>query len=239
MLASISGSRAVLVLAALSLAASAALAQHSQTRDLAGFDSITVGGNVDLVIRQGGDFSVEVITEDAEDLARVITEVNDGTLEIHQREPGGWFNFDFIHSSVEVAVTMPELRALRTSGASDTRTDGDLSGERLEIRASGGSDLRLALDVDELIVRTSGGSDAIFSGRTGLLEARSSGGSDLQAAELTARVAELRGSGGSDMMVAVTDRLEARASGGSDIIYSGNPSETDIDSSGGADVVKR
>ncbi len=83
--------------------------------------------------------------------------------------------------------TLPELRRLHASGGSDATTEGDIAGDQLEILVSGGSDVRMDVDVEQLIVETSGGSDATFMGRVGSLEARSSGGSDLQAARLTAR----------------------------------------------------
>ena len=241
-MASIFGSRALLSIAAAQLLAVAAFADTTESRDLANFDAIEVGGNVDLVIRQGRNFVVEVSADDAEDLERLITEVENGTLRIYQeQEPGGWFRFGWFQDQggADVVVTLPELRRLRTSGGSDTTSDGDLAGELLEVRASGGSDVRIDVDVEQLVVRTSGGADATFMGRVGALEARSSGGSDIEASKLTAREATLRSSGGSDMIVAVTDRLVARASGGSDIIYSGNPAETDIDESGGSDIVPR
>lgn len=228
-------------IALVQLISAGAFARSTQTRAHDNFQAIDVAGNVNLVIRQGSDFSVEVSANEDEDLERVITEVRNGTLRIRQ-EPvrRGWFNFGFFGSGdVEVAVTLPQLVGFEASGGSDVRSEGVLTGELLGIEASGGADLRIDVEVDRLIVHTSGGSDTWLSGSADLLEARTSGGSDLVARGLSVRSADLRSSGGSDMFVAVTDSIVARASGGSDIMYTGNPAQTDLDSSGGADIMHR
>ena len=56
-----------------------AYAQQTETRPLADFTSVAVGGGIDLFLRQGDRFVVEVSSED---LADIVTEVHTGTLEI-------------------------------------------------------------------------------------------------------------------------------------------------------------
>jgi len=216
-----------------------AVAQTSEVRELPAFDAIDVGGSVDLVVRQGSEFRVTVTAEDGE-LADLVTEVDRGTLQIHhkQQQQRSLFGFNRV-GDYEVDVTLPRLRALDAHGGVDVRVDGTISGERLEIDASGAADLNLAVDVTELEVNTSGGSDITLVGSATRFNARSSGGSDLMANGMTVESADIRSSGGSDVMLDVTDSLVAHASGGSDIVYSGNPAAVDVHSSGGADVVRR
>jgi len=220
-----------LILVSLQLGASMASAQDREARDLEGFDSIAVGGGVDVYLRQGDGFRVEV------DSARIDTDVRGGTLVVGRRASlFGWFSFG---DSGAVYVTLPTLVSVTASGGSDVESEGRISGSELEIRASGGSDVALEVAVERLSVQTSGGSDVRLSGSALSASFESSGGSDLDARDLRASAANLRSSGGSDMSVTVVESLVARASGGSDISYAGTPASVDVESSGGADVTRR
>lgn len=217
------------------LAASTAGAQQRESRPLAGFDAIEVGGGIDLSLRQGGSFSVEVETDD--ELAEIVTEVRGNTLTIRRKSS---FNFfDWGGDAGSVSVTMPTLVSLAASGGSDVRTEGTFTSDRLEIVASGGSDVSIDVAAGTLEAETSGGSDLTLSGSARMASVRSSGGSDLNASRLTADEADVQSSGGSDLAIGVRERIVGNASGGSDITYTGNPQTVDVDSNGGSDVRHR
>lgn len=208
-------------------------AQQTETRPLAGFNSVAVGGGIDLVLRQGERFVVEVSSDD---LADIVTEVRAGTLEIRRPKRSSFFDWSD-HGSVR--VTLPSLVSLTASGGSDVETEGTFSGDRLQLVASGGSDLAIDVSVTTLDVKASGGSDVRLAGTARSARAQSSGGSDLNASRLTADEANLNSSGGSDLAITVRNKIVANASGGSDITYTGEPSVVDVNSSGGSDVHRR
>jgi hypothetical protein len=212
-----------------------AYAENRETRALTGFDAVSVGGGVDLFVRQGADFRVEVVSDD--DLAEIVTEVRDGTLEIRRERTLSRF-FDWGDQGA-VHVTLPALTALTASGGSDVRTEGTFSGDELALVASGGSDVELDVAVDTLTATASGGSDALLTGTARVAQLHSSGGSDLNASRFTVAQASVESSGGSDVSIAVSESLVANASGGSDITYSGEPRTVNVNASGGADVRRR
>jgi hypothetical protein len=215
------------------LATTMAWADERELRDVGEFDSISVGGGVDLHVAIGDTFSVEVESDNPE---RISTRVRGDTLEIGYDRPGLFgFNFGWGDGG-DVHVTLPELRSLSAGGGSDVESVGTITGESLEISASGGSDINVAIAVNELDVATSGGSDVELTGSARFASVTSSGGSDFDATDFTTSEADLRSSGGSDVRITVSDRLVARASGGSDITYRGQPAEVDVSSSGGADI---
>jgi hypothetical protein len=222
-------------LALLSIPAAAlpAHAEETETRSLAGFDGVAVSGGIDLTLRQGDSFRVEVT---ADDVADVVTEVNGGTLEIKRPRTRGLFNWG---DSGSVEVTLPKLVELTASGGSEVRTVGAFSGDRLDLVASGGSEVALEAAVATLNVTASGGSDLRLSGSARTASVQSSGGSDLDASGLIADEADVNSSGGSDLAIGVRNRLVANASGGSDVSYSGEPSTVQVNSSGGGDVRRR
>lgn len=209
---------------------------ESEKRDLEGFHAIEIGGGIDLYVREGDQFSVEVVSTRG-DTDDILTEINDDTLKIHHKHLMSATESLFANSTVN--ITLPALESLSASGGSNVKGENTFSGDRLEINTSGGSDLFIEVDVDSLEFTASGGSDATLSGLVNQLRAQTSGGSDMHASGLTAKDADLTSNGGSDIAITVVDRLTAKASGGSDIRYSGNPGFTDIDDSSGADITHR
>jgi hypothetical protein len=222
-------------LALASTLASLPAAAQVETRPLEGFDSIAVGGGIDLTLRQGANFRVEVTADDG-DLADIVTEVSGGKLEIRRPRTAGLFQWGDAGS---VDVTLPKLLALTASGGSEVETEGTFSGDTLEVSASGGSDMVIEIAVATLELTASGGADLRVSGTAGTARVQSSGGSDLNASGLTVGEADVQSSGGSDLSIAVTDSLTANASGGSDISYTGQPRTVNVNSSGGGGVSHR
>jgi hypothetical protein len=210
-------------------------AQNKETRALSEFTSITVGGGIDLFLRQGEPLRVLVSAPNRE-LKEIVTEVTDGKLEIRRRHPPAFLDWG---DRGFVSIILPELTALSASGGSDVETEGAFSGDALEVVASGGSDMTIDVAVTNLDVTASGGSDVQLRGTTGSARVQASGGSDLDASRLTVDDAEVQSSGGSDISIAVRNKIVANASGGSDISYTGQPGTVNVNTSGGSGVHRR
>lgn len=218
------------------LPASHATAEDREARNLTGFDAVAVGGGIDLFVRQGEPFRVEVAASDGK-LGEIVTEVVDGKLDIRRRRPSAFLDWG---DPGTVSVTLPSLAALTASGGSDVKAEGTFSGDELELVASGGSDVAIDVAVTSLKVTVSGGSDLSVSGSARSAEVQSSGGSDLNASKLTVDEADVQSSGGSDLTLGgVRSKLVANASGGSDVHYTGNPASVQVNSSGGGSINKR
>ncbi|MDY6984345.1 MAG: DUF2807 domain-containing protein, partial [Pseudomonadota bacterium] len=151
----------------------------------------------------------------------------------------GLLSFFMRDADMKVSVTLPELTRIRTSGGADVRGQSPFTGDDLELRSSGGSNITLDLQYDSIDARTSGGSTMHLTGAANRGMLTSSGGSRQNNDDLAIKEAELRSSGGSTLNVGVIDELQARASGGSNIRYEGDPLVRDIDESGGANVRRR
>ena len=218
-----------------SLLSAAAGAQQRQSRALTGFDAIEVGGGIDLFVRKGEGFVVEVEATE-KDAAKIVTEVVGKTLQIRRETSFDFFNWGDLGA---VHVTLPALVALDASGGSDVRAEGMFSGDNLRIDASGGSDVTIDVTAGVLDLEVSGGSDMRISGSARSARVESSGGSDLNASALTVDEADVDSSGGSDLRIAVRQKIVADASGGSDITYTGQPASVSVNTSGGAEIHHR
>lgn len=218
------------------LLSASANAQERESRPLAGFDAVEVGGGIDLFLRQGTGFVVEVEADD-EEAAEIVTEVLGKTLEIRRKSSFKFFGWSGDLGPVH--VTLPALVSLTASGGSDVKTEGTFTGDNLKVVASGGSDVVIDVSAGTVDVQASGGSDLTLTGSARSASVQSSGGSDLNASRFTADEAQVQSSGGSDLSIAVREKISGDASGGSDVTYTGQPSSVNVNTSGGSDVHHR
>ncbi len=202
------------------------------TRAVGAFTSIEVSDGIDVYLTME-PLKPLVVESQKRLIDDLVTEVKGGVLKVYFNK-----SISFIKKA-SVHVSTPKLVKVKASGGSDFEAENIIKGEELVLEASGGSDMRLELDVEKLGIKTSGGSDVYVSGKAGKLVARTSGGSDLHASDLVVHTAKLESSGGSDIKIYVLDELTAIAGGGSDIVYEGNPTQIKIESSSSSDVIKK
>ena len=201
-------------------------------REVGMFTAIEVSDGIDVYLTQG---ELEPLVVEAQEqlIDDLITVVKDDVLKIYIDRATTFMKTARVH------VTVPNIKKIETSGGSDLIAETVIVGRELILEASGGSDIKIEVEVEHLGIKTSGGSDVDVSGTADKLVARTSGGSDLSGFGLVVHKAKLESSGGSDIEIHVLDELSAIASGGSDIVYKGNPSDLKIESSSSADVTHR
>jgi hypothetical protein len=226
---------ASVILVPLVAASSSVDAQQRQSRPLTGFDAIEVGGGIDLFVRKGDSFVVEVAASE-ENAAKIVTEVVGKTLQIKRKGSLNFFHWGELGS---VYVTLPVLVSLDASGGSDVKAESTFASDDLRVGASGGSDVTIDVAAGALHVEASGGSDMRLSGTARSAHFESSGGSDLNASALTTDEADVDSSGGSDLAIAVRQKITGEASGGSDVTYTGAPGSVNVSTSGGAELHHR
>jgi hypothetical protein len=113
--------------------------------------------------------------------------------------------------------------------------NGSLSATTFTLSSSGGGTVKArGLDVEELSLDMSGGSDMTLEGRATVFTSSSSGGSVLRGRGLATRKASLSSSGGGLTTLKVSDTLRVSASGGSVVRIVGQPAVLSKDLSGGS-----
>jgi len=205
---------------------------EKETRKVSNFDGINVSNGIDVFLTMGSREYVKVEAEE-DMLEHIVTEVGGNTLKIYFDKSFVW------NKSAKVFVEAKSINRISASGGSNVIGKNVLESRDLELKSSGGSNIKIEVKTKNLEVYVSGGADIILSGFTDQLQANSSGGSDLRALELIAKKARLEASGGADIKVHVEDEIDARASGGADIAYRGNPEVINSKTSSGADITRR
>jgi hypothetical protein len=222
-------SRFAIVLAAFSLASTAALAR-TEDRDVAEFDAVQVAAGIHATVEIGPRRPVRIDADD-QVLPLVETRVENGELHI------GFKPHTSFHSMQPVTVTIqtPQLRGVGASGGSIVRATFTRANEA-EIDASGGSEIRArGVDAGRLLVSGSGGSKLNVQGRADTLRLEMSGGTELHGQDLSVKDAQVHASGGSTGEFRANGNLRGNLSGGSELHVRGQP-KTKVATSGGSSV---
>lgn len=210
----------------------------TQNRNVSNFKEIQIGSGIDLYLKQGNTEKL-TLTAPSDKIGKIVTEIQNGILKIYFERSNNWGLNWSNKSSPKVQLSFKDLVALRAGGGSDVYSEGRLLFDKIEIDATGGSDVKLDLTAEMVDCEASGGSDAILTGSAKYFRGEASGGSDLKAKDFRTQSCKITSSGGSDAYVWVENDLIANASGGSDIYYYGSPKSIKVNKSGGSDISRR
>ncbi|WP_266363716.1 head GIN domain-containing protein [Tellurirhabdus rosea] len=194
-----------------------------------GFDRLDMGSNFDITVRQGSSFDIRA-DGNRRDLDDLDVYVRGGTLYARYRN-----NLRSRRYETRFTITMPTLRAVDFSGASNAQVGRFTDISSLDVRLSGASKAEVDTDADVLFVDLSGASNLRMRGAGDELRVELSGASTLDSYDFPVRTARVDLSGASTARINVSQRLDAKASGGSSVRFRGTPT-VNSDVSGGSSV---
>ncbi|MDB5268330.1 MAG: hypothetical protein JWP58_1370 [Hymenobacter sp.] len=217
------------------LSTAAALAQTApQVRSVASVHAVVVGNGIELRLSSGPTQRVEASADDADQLARLTTEVRDGVLKISfDREWAESLGLKNVHN-LRVNVTATSLTALHASSGAHAEVVGAFTTQGLDVAVSSGASLKANFTSTDLRAKVSSGGVATLAGTAQRLDVGASSGGVFKGDALTARACEANASSGGNVAVAVQETLTADASSGGDIRYAGSPRVSKHTSSGGS-----
>ncbi|MBI9034798.1 MAG: DUF2807 domain-containing protein [Bacteroidales bacterium] len=201
-------------------------------RKVGNFESIKISGAFDVVLIPS-DSEYVIVKCEQKYLDGVETEVIDDVLKIYLNR-----RITKLEKGIKIEVYFKNIESIKTSGAVDVMSKGQLVFSHFEMDCSGATDVDLDLKVDKLEAEFSGASDIDLRGKAGKVELSLSGASELEAGDFVIENLELDASGASEAVVHVTGKLEAQVSGASSLRYKGNPESAEIDKSGVSSVKK-
>ena len=194
--------------------------------DLQDFDAVEISGKFDLRILQANNYSVELSGSEREKEQYEVRRSGETLIIDYSRSNHyKWDDWDVKDLSLEemnITITMPSLEKVEASGLGNIRLD-DIRGKDLEIDARGPVRIRGEINVDDLVIKLTGRSEADLSGRAGNMNARVEFASRLRAYDLTTEDAFVEVMGASTAKVNVSGTLEIDEGIASDIDYRGNP----------------
>ena len=188
----------------------------TQSYDLKGFTGVKVAGPDDVTIRRGDAFAIS-----AKGPKAVIDELEirlDGNMLSIGRKNSG-FSFSGGDDNVEIAITMPALRAVRLTGSGEIDAD-TVDGDAVEAVVTGSGDLKVAtLNGKSAKLTVSGSGDIEAGGGTiGSGDFDITGSGNIAAGGLAATTLDVSITGSGD--------VEAKASSSADIAILGSGDAT-------------
>jgi hypothetical protein len=193
-------------------------------RKAGNFTGLRVSSGIDVYLRQTGDESIAV--ESDENLHEyIITEIRNDILHVYSEA-------NIRKAKMKrVYVTMDEIKSLKTTSAGDIIGETPVKTDDLELSASSAGDIKLEVYAKEIEASISSSGDITMTGEADILNANLSSAGDLNAYGLQVKEAEVSASSAGDADINVSERLRARASSAGDINYRGNPKYIDAHSS--------
>ncbi|HSQ44459.1 MAG TPA: head GIN domain-containing protein [Ginsengibacter sp.] len=203
---------------------------RTEKRNTGNFRAVKTSGSIDVEINSGNAYEVSV-EDDDNLLPYVVTEVNNGTLNIHYEN-----NTSINNDHAKVYVTVPSLDKLVASGSADiTIRDVLKNTQKFELNVSGSGNIKGAVDAPAVSIGVSGSGNVDLKGRTKDFECSVSGSGDVDCGGLQSENATVKVTGSGNAHVFASVNLSASISGSGDVYYGGSP-KTEIHSSGSGSV---
>lgn len=193
------------------------------------YTAIEVSQGIDIQLKQG-DYEPIHVELDENLQENLVTELEDAVLHIYFDTNVGK------RAASNVYLSMPIIKAISTSSGAEVESLNSLEINDLEIDTSSGSNVALSLQGGNVTCNSSSGSDIKLSGKVMSLDVDASSGSDIDATKLKAENVEANVSSGADIDVYASQSITASASSGGDITCHGSPADKNINKSSGGDV---
>ena len=194
--------------------------------DLRDFNQLEISGRFNVRIFQGDNYSVEINGPEEEKAQYSIHRSGEIlAIDYDRKNNFDWKDWDvkgLSREEMEIIITMPAVERIEAMGLGTIRFE-DFTGNDLEIDVRGPVSIRGDFNVQDLVIKLNGKSEADLSGKVQNMNARVEFASRLRAYDLETQDAFVEVSGASSAKVNVRGLLEMDEGVASDIDYRGNP----------------
>jgi Putative auto-transporter adhesin, head GIN domain len=192
----------------------------TENRTVSGFSALSVGGNIDVVVRQGGKEALELRADD--NVLPLIETVVEGSGD-DKRLVIRFKRGESVRTKTQVLATVDvvNLKALALSGSGDALVEA-LNTPAFALSLSGSSDAVLKkIDTPQLKVSISGSGDVKAAGAAGRCEFSIAGSGDVASRDLACDDVSISIAGSGDAKVSAKKTLAVSIAGSGDVEYSG------------------
>ncbi len=177
----------------------------------------TIDASEDLTVFVTQAATATITVEaDANIMAHIGTDTDDGTLFIHTHKNIG-------RATKKVYVSLPKISDIRVSKGAIVQTTGIITADSVAIRASTGSILKARFSVQDLTVTGKEGARLLLAGTAKKTKATATSGSSIDAKKLTVDHCQVEAQYGGRVWIHVSDLLEADSNTGAAVYYQGAP----------------
>lgn len=199
-------------------------------KDFRNFNRIKIGNSFRADIQQASRYKVELEVDESV-RPHLNIEQRGSKLKIYL-DPGSYAG----NITLTARITLPQLRGLGLSGATQAKIKGFDSDEPFDLQLSGASQLAGEIRCSDVDMNLSGSSIIELAGQGEILDLDASSASHIKLADFQIQGAEIGLSGASQADLFVNGDLDIRMSGSSRIHYHGAAQIKHITSSGASTI---
>jgi len=205
-------------------------------RHLSGFRAVDVAGSFDVYITQGSTESVKVEAP-SELMPRIITEVENGTLRVYNKNDGfRWGDVWGHHKKIVVYVVAKNLNSISLTGSGDAFFKDGINANAMRLNISGSGDMTGRIDAKSVDCSISGSGDMKLTGHAETSSVNLVGSGDYEARSLVTVNCAVRVTGSGDAQVNASEKIDAQVSGSGDVRYTGSARSVNAHKSGSGDI---
>lgn len=196
----------------------------TETREVSGFDGISLSGSGEVVIIQNGNESLTIETDDNV-MEHIEARVENGELKI-----GVESGFSILSTTRLIfTVEVDDLKNVSISGSGDIESES-IETDYLGAKISGSGDVQISdLTAVEVYISISGSGEVDLAGKATNQDVSISGSGKYRAGDMCSESVEVSISGSGNATVCATETLVTKISGSGSVDYYGSPA---VDSSG-------
>lgn len=187
----------------------------SETRDITGITEVLIQGSVKVLVKQSDEEKVVVTADD------------NVMKQIETKKDGQKLVIDKVGKlkkvkKIEVVIWTKNLAVLTSSGSSDIKSDGFLSGGDMVITLQGSGNIDLSLNYTNVEVKTTGSGKVSLLGSATNLKASLFGSGNLSAYNCKTVDSQITIKGSGNAFINADMVLNVNISGSGNIKYKGN-----------------
>lgn len=198
-----------------------------QVRTLETFHSINARSGLEIILRQDTFQQVKVVA-DENIIDKIVTQVEDGTLDIYPKAR--------IHkaNSKKIYVIVSSLEDIKVSAGVRFSTENTIKAGSLDFRSEAGTVSNLHVECDEIDIHCVAGSILDLSGYAGKVEMDALAGSIINAKDFNGDEIEIEAMAGANISVGVFHSIDIDGNSGAQIKYNGESEKVNIEVNSGA-----
>jgi len=202
----------------------------SETREVSGFDGISLSGTGEVIVTQNGNQSLTIETDDNV-IEQIEARVENGELKIGVKS-----GFSILSTTRLIFyVEVDELKNVTISGSGDIESES-IESDYFGAEISGSGDVQISdLTAVEVYTSISGSGEVDLAGKAANQDVSISGSGKYRAGDLCSESIEVTISGSGDATVCATESLVSEISGSGSVKYYGHPT-VDMSGSGSGKV---
>ncbi|GHN02344.1 hypothetical protein WSM22_38330 [Cytophagales bacterium WSM2-2] len=229
--------RALLFTLILAVAVGYSTAQ-TKSVSISDFSELTISGPFRTTLVKSDKCKLEINYNELDE-EDVIVNSRGGELLVKVKQ--GLFDFDRYNDRgrnrkyATVTIYYTSLKSIEAKQGASLRASETIVAERMELKSSMGSEVKLDLKVQDLSLDSSMGSDVDLSGTASSFELTAKMGSDVDAYLLKCQDVTVTASMGADVKVFAERELDASANFGASVSCKGNPARKKTSGTFGSD----